>query len=246
MPKLKLIYFHCLLFVFLINIPELKAQLTHPKFDNRKIRYNDFNHFFFETPWDIQFGWSAIDDDGKPFRNLLDIKDSWNIGFVPSRLGISKKINKVWKGEFDFAFNKYRANKLVNSEVISQNGSFFTMDFGVQLDLNRFLGYTWIVDPYVESGLGYTRRSISKFKNTITYNFGVGANFWINDFIGAFIQSSGKIGFKSPFIRNSSNYFQHSLGVVIKISGNSSRFHIASMKLKNTYQKTRGRIRAKF
>jgi hypothetical protein len=135
---------------------------------------------------------------------------------------------------------------MVNSEILTQNGSFFNFDLGVQLDLNRFLGYTWIIDPYVESGFGYTRRTISKFKNTLTYNLGVGANFWINDFVGAFIQSSGKIGFKAPFIKNSSNYFQHSFGVVFKISGNSSRFHIASMKLKNTYKKTRGRIRAKF
>jgi hypothetical protein len=130
--------------------------------------------------------------------------------------------------------------------VLTQSGSFFTVDLGVQFDLNRFLGYTWVIDPYVESGFGYTKRTISKHKNTITYNFGIGSNIWINDFIGIFIQSSGKIGLKSPIIRNSSNYFQHSLGVVFKISGNSSRFHIASMKLKNTYQKTRGRIRAKF
>ena len=246
MNRFRYLYIVLTVFISIVSINTIFAQLSHPKFDNRKIHYIDANHFFLETPWDIQFGWSAIDDDGKPFRNLLDIKNSWNIGFVPSRIGISKKIDKVWKGELDFAFNKYRTNKLVNSEIITQNGSFFTLDLGVQLDLNRFLGYTWIIDPYVESGLGYTIRTISKFKNTMTYNFGIGANFWINDFIGAFIQSSGKIGFKSPFIRNSSNYFQHSLGIVFKISGNSSRFHIASMKLKKTYRKTKGKIRAKF
>ena len=221
-------------------------QLTHSKFDSRKIHYNDFNHFFFETPWDVQLGWSAIDDDGQPFKDLLSIKKVWNFGYLPSRVSISKKINKVWKGEVDFAFNKYRANKLVNSEVIKETGSFFTFDLGVQYDVNRLVGYTWIFDPFIETGLGYTKRTISKFRNTFTYNFGVGTNIWISDNIGAYIQSDAKIGFKSPFIKNSSNYFQHSLGIVFKISGNSSRFHIASMKIKNTYKKTRGRIKAKF
>ena len=222
------------------------SQITHPKFENRKIHYNDFNHFLYETPWDIQFGWSAIDDDGKPFKDLLSISKAWNIGYLPSRIAISKKITKDWKGEIDFAFNTYRANKVVNSEILKEDGSFFTFDIGVQYDLNRLFGYTWIFDPFIESGFGYTRRTISKFRNTMTYNLGFGTNIWFSDNIGAYIQSDAKIGFQSPFINNSSNYFQHSLGVVFKISGNSSRFHIASMKIKNTYKRTRGRIKAKF
>jgi len=123
------------------------SQITHPKFENRKIHYNDFNHFLYETPWDIQFGWSAIDDDGKPFKDLLSISKAWNIGYLPSRIAISKKITKDWKGEIDFAFNTYRANKVVNSEILKEDGSFFTFDIGVQYDLNRLFGYTWIFDP---------------------------------------------------------------------------------------------------
>jgi len=241
-------YFKILLIAFVFLLPVYaNSQFAHPKFDDKKsIKYTSFKQFFLETPWDIQYGWNVVDDDGRPFRKLLNVSKGWNIGFVPSRIGITKKINKLLKGELDLSFNKFRANKIVNNELLNASGSFFSMNLGVQADLNRVFGYTSIIDPYALGGLGYTRRTISKYKNTITFNIGFGANIWFGDNVGAFIQSEGRIGFKSPFIRNPSNYFQHSLGAVFKISGISSKFHMASVKLKNTYKKTHGRIRAKF
>lgn len=176
----------------------------------------DFFDKFLKTPIDIQYGWSAIDDDGKPFRELLNLSN-WNIGFLPSRIAILKSFHPLLKAKLDFAFNGYQQSTMVNNELKITKGNFFTTDLGVQVNYHKIIGTEKILDPYTTLGFGFTKRNIAKFPNAGTLNLTLGTNIWPIEFLGIYIESTAKIGLVNPFIKNSSNYFQHSIGVTYSL-----------------------------
>ena len=169
-----------------------------------------------KTPIDVQYGWSAIDDDGKPFRELLNLSN-WNIGFLPSRVAVLKSFHPLLKAKLDFAFNSYQQRTTIDNAIKITKGNFFTTDLGVQVNYHKIIGTQKIVDPYTTLGIGFTKRSVAKFINTGTLNFTLGTNIWPIEFLGIYIESAAKIGLVNPFIKNASNYFQHSIGVTYSL-----------------------------
>jgi len=169
-----------------------------------------------KTPIDVQYGWSAIDDDGKPFKELLNVSN-WNIGFLPSRVAVLKSFHPLLKAKLDFAFNGYEQKTIIDNEIKITKGNFFTTDLGVQVNYHKIIGTQKILDPYTTVGFGYTKRNIAKFPNTGTLNLTLGTNIWPIEFLGIYIESAAKIGLVNPFIKNASNYFQHSIGVTYSL-----------------------------
>lgn len=209
-----------------------------------------FIDFLLHTPTIFEIGWNIIDDDGKPFKSLLDIKNSWNVRPYPTRIGIAKQVAPYWYVEASFSYTVYKTGKTINHDVIGNSGNFYSIDLETKYDLNQLIGNTLWFDPYISAGFAYTNRVISIYPSTFTGNFGVGANFWIFDeSIGIMYQTQGKLGIHTPFIRNETNYLQHNIGIIFKTDAfgkeyMKSRYHIKTITRK--YNKLRKEKKAKF
>lgn len=123
-----------------------------------------------------------------------------NNGFT---LQVSGSLNTVKKG---FGYTGF--------EEALINDSFFVMDAKVKYDVNRLVGETSWFDPFILTGVGYSK--IGEKSNT---NIGVGWGFnaWISDTVGINVQSDYNHHLKST----ATDYFQHSLGVVFKLDINA-------------------------
>ncbi len=192
-----------------------------------------FKHFITKTPWIIQLGGNVVDDDGKPFNKVFDTKNAWNI-FPSGKLAIEKECRYNWNIELAFTYNSLKTGKTVNNDVITKAGTFFAVD----LNGKKILTKLFRIEPYLFSGFGYTMRTVSKYKSTVTLNAGLGFNVWIIDNrLGLNVQGSGKFGLKDPILKTGSNYLQHSAGLIWKFSGkgNYKRLKAARLHIKKTY-----------
>ena len=64
--------------------------------------------------WMFGIGSNFVDDDGSPFTNFFNVKDSWHSITLPSRLTADKYFYNGWSFEGALAFNKYDSRKIVN------------------------------------------------------------------------------------------------------------------------------------
>jgi OOP family OmpA-OmpF porin len=166
--------------------------------------------------WIIGLGWNAVDDDGKPFRNLFRFQPTWNILPYPQRLTLDRYIKKGWSAEMIFCFNKYNPTKDINNVIITGSFLFFSLDFMAKYDLNQLIETGKWFNPYTTFGIGGTLRTIKVHPISGTINLGLGFNIWFNEHWGLNFQSIAKFAISPNFIRTSSNYLQHSAGVVYK------------------------------
>lgn len=190
-----------------------------------------FGHFMTKTPWLVQVGGNVIDDDGKPFSKVFDTRNSWNV-FPSARVAVEKECRSNWNIELGFSYNNLKAGKTLNNTIFTNDGSFMAVDLNGKKILTRLFR----IEPFVFVGLGYTMRSVSGYRNTATFNAGLGFNIWIVDNrFGITAQSCGKFGLTSPIIETGSNYLQHSAGLIFKLSGNDKRLKAAKAHLKTIY-----------
>lgn len=206
------------------------AQKIHPSLIPCFVPHQNFKHFITKTPWIIQAGGNVVDDDGKPFNKVFDVKNSWNL-FPSAKLAIEKELKYNWDIELAFTYNNFKAGKTVNGDVLKNSGTFFAIDLNGKKILTRLFR----VEPYLFSGFGYTMRN-QKYPNIVTLNAGFGFNIWaIDNVLGLNIQGSGKFGLTSPIFKTGSNYLQHSVGILYKFSGNKKRLKAARAHLKKAY-----------
>ena len=163
--------------------------------------------------WMFGASWTLTDDDGETFNPFLF--ENLHSHLFPSQLSIDKYIYNGWSAEFVMTYSKYNPEKVTNgSNGIS--GNIFSMDFNGKYSLYKLLK-NGVIDPYVCSGFGISLRNnndtmVRTFSPT--FNFGVGMNFWITKQIGLQLRSVAKIGL-TDFLK-SSDYMQHSVGVVVR------------------------------
>lgn len=209
------------------------AQRQHPLLvpSNQKL---GFRHFITKTPWRVQLGWNMVDDDGRPFNNLLDVKNSWNLPAYPTKISIEKECNYNWNIELSLSYNSYKSGKMINGDIMTSGQTFFAADVNGKYIITK----KFMAEPYVLIGLGYTMRTTAKYQNVATLNAGIGCTIWVIDnVLGINIQGSGKFGLQTPLLETGSNYLQHSIGVVYKFSGNYNRLKAARLNLKRIYNK---------
>jgi len=191
------------------------AQITKSRTASNSSFGSKFKRFITKTPWTVGLSGHVVDDDGQPFKNLFNVKDSWNFYAFPARLTIDGYYVAGFSFQTEFAFTQYKVNKVINSERIQSSGIFFSTDFHVKYDLNELIGPTNWFDPYVSGGYGYTMRTAAVKPHTATANLGLGANFWIYENLGLNLQTMAKFS----MIEGTSNYLHHSVGVVYRLIG---------------------------
>ncbi|MCW3076534.1 MAG: hypothetical protein JWO32_1143 [Bacteroidetes bacterium] len=228
MKYLKFVLLNCFLLLISFN---LSAQNIHPLFKAPQEKLG-FRYFITKTPWRVQVGWHVVDDDGKPFKDLFDVKKSWNILPYPTKVSVEKECYYNWNVELAFAYNIYKGGKQINGEILTDNKSFYSIDLNGKYLLTR----KYRIEPYLLIGGGYTHRATTKYTSVPTLNAGFGATIWVLDeFIGINLQATGKLGLLSPIYKSGSNYTQHSVCVLVKFSGNSRRLKAARAHLNTIF-----------
>ena len=163
--------------------------------------------------WMFGASWTLTDDDGESFNPFLF--ENLHSHLFPTQLSIDKYIYNGWSAEFIMTYSKYNPEKITNGSN-GITGNIFSMDFSGKYSLYKLLK-NGVIDPYAISGLGVSLRNnndttVRTFSPT--FNFGVGINFWITKQIGLQLRSVAKIGL-TDFLK-SSDYMQHSVGVVLR------------------------------
>lgn len=161
-----------------------------------------FGVWLTKTPWIVSFGADMIDDNNnsKIFRSLKEYS------YYPAKFTAEKVLKKGWSAQFAFASTSLNPHNYLGIDL---NGKY---------DFNNLIGDTKWFDPFGVLGLGYTYRDLtpmtkndnpSSSLNSINFNAGLGANFWLFPNMGITAQGLAK------FSKN--NYLQASLGLVFKI-----------------------------
>jgi hypothetical protein len=168
--------------------------------------------------WAFGVSWNFVEDDGREFCQPFDVKQSWNGLAYPTRLTVERRFKYGLSAEFAGAYNFYKTGKLINSST-DKSGMFLSFDLNCKYGFYKMINIPWL-DPYASLGFGVTQRNALDEKFSLTGNVAFGSNFWIYKGFGINIQTSGKIGVISEFL-GSSDYFQHSIGIVYKLSPKS-------------------------
>jgi len=214
-----------LLFALCLHV----AVLAQPsKIINNKDSYN------------IMFGasWVILDDDGlgtNPFNF-----GQYHSLLYPTRAFFDKYIYQGWSVEGAGAFSKYNPEKLVN-DSLNITGSLFSFDANIKYSAYKLLG-SGLIDPYLGFGLGATVRTLDP-RNTAkafspTMNVTLGVNLWVSGNFGFQFQSAGKFGLTDFF--KTSDYFQHTAGIVVRINkadGSKSDFGKSKYNIKKKHSK---------
>jgi len=169
---------------------------------------NKVSSFLTTGPWTFTLGWAAIDDDGRKFEKMLDVKDGWNYNLFPAQIGAMKKINDKWSADLGFTYAKYDA-KFRNGENAYEAGTFWAVDLNSRYGIfSKKLG-SINMDIQSYQGLGFTQRNPGMDKNTPTLNTGLGFNFWIKENWGVALSSQAKWGLTN--LADGGSYLHHGL-----------------------------------
>ena len=239
-----------ILIILALSVGRFHSQ-TEPKL-------KQFLHKMKETPWVVGHGWNVVHDDaGKWFKNLFNVDKVWNITPYPLRFSWEKELYtkdtldkcKGWSLEFMAAYNRYGIGNYLTEgppvTIVTTSYMLLSFDLHGKYDFNRLVNLNTLIagksaksifQPYGTFGFGYTYRTLPAHRNTATINLGLGFNVWIYKGLGIQIQSLSKFGMKARFPHSGSNYLQHSIGVVYKITprpketGNRYKFKKHSIK----------------
>lgn len=220
-----------LLLVFsLTSLSDLSAQPTY--WLNQKKSYN----------WMLCGGWNFVDDDGQGYKELLAIRNSWQMVPYPSYISVDRFTRKGWSWVATASYNQYNPKKLYNNEY-GHFGYLVSADFAF-----KFSFYPWmrgILDPYFFGGAGATYRSVKSVAPIVpTIDGGLGLNFWIRKRLGIQVQSTAKLGvdLTNP-VKSNTNYLQHSVGLVYKPQAGKPRNRFRKKQYKWTHTKQRYRFK---
>jgi len=167
--------------------------------------------------WMIGISWSAIEDDGSPFSGVFNVVNNWNYLLYPTRISVDHYLRDGWSIEAVGTYNTSLSNKTVNG-ITGASGIFISTDINSKYSFtNLYVPNLKWFDPYVNMGLGYTFRSRANTSPHVpTVNLGFGMNFWISHNFGIQLHSTAKLGLYPTRLKTSSNYLQHSTGLVYR------------------------------
>lgn len=174
--------------------------------------------------WMIGIGGNVVDDDGNPYKKLFNAGPRWNLRPYPTRISLEKSLQHTFSIESVFNFNQYKPSKIINNEV-GKSGLFLSLDVNLKNDFNQMLKTEGWFNPYVVYGLGGTFRTVRSLPIGGNLNIGFGFNLWLTKSVGVNFQSVAKYGVSTRFPKSSSNYLQHSTGIVIKIQKGKPSFY---------------------
>lgn len=163
------------------------------------------------SSWMVGLGYNFVDDSGNQFDKLLDFDNEWNAVAFPSRLSIGRYFKSGLGIEAIGTYNKYKAGKLIDGSINTEDIDYFGIDARLSYDLNKLIGETGFFDPYIGAGLGYTD---ANNQGRGTYNAVIGFRTWFSDHFGLDFSSSGKWAMGN----DASNHLQHAVGAVYRFN----------------------------
>jgi hypothetical protein len=181
--------------------------------------------------WMFGASWVLTDDDGQAFNPFL--VQNLHSHLYPSKISVDKYIYNGWSAEAVLAYSVYNPEKITNEQE-GISGSMFSMDFHSKYSFYKLLN-SGPVDPFAIGGIGLSMRNNNDELArpvSLTLNLGIGINFWISKHIGIQLCSTAKVGVIDFF--KSSDYMQHSLGIVARFEDLKSE--------DNTFTKSRYKI----
>jgi len=167
-------------------------------------------------PMYFNLGYAFIDDDGEPFGDLLNIKDSWSYSSFPAAVQIGNEINDRWKAGLAFTYSKYNACKK-NGVEFSGIGRIWNVELNSQYQFLRLPVSSYAFHFSTIQGLGYTKRTWGNVNNTVTANTGLALVFSICNEWSAQISSQAKWGLNN--YEAGGSYLQHGVSVTYTIPG---------------------------
>jgi len=171
------------------------------------------------TPYDWMVGisWSVVEDDGRPFTGMFDVGSSWNYLLYPTRISVDRYLQYGWSLEGIATYNRYYSGKLINGQT-DISSFFISGDINAKYSFsNLYVPKLKWFDPFVVMGLGYTfRNNANSSAHVPTVNLGAGMNFWIYGGFGIQLHTNAKFGVFPKVWKTSTNYLQHSAGIVYR------------------------------
>ncbi len=167
--------------------------------------------------WTVGGGFVVVDDDGRAFEGLFDVKDTWNMLPFPTQAKVEGYINYGVSAELSYTYMRLKEGMPLGNDKFLRPStvSLFAIDLNAKYDLNELIGETRAFSPYGIGGLGYTKRSLAERKSAITANIGLGFNLWIHRGVGLNVQSIAKFALNKA---SSRNYLAHSIGIIYRFN----------------------------
>ncbi|WP_406683958.1 OmpA family protein [Seonamhaeicola sp. MEBiC1930] len=162
--------------------------------------------------WMIGVGYNIVNDSGNRFDGAFDISDSWNSLVYPNRISVGKYFNSGLGIEVAGAFMKLKEGKIVERKPLTEDMDIMTLDLRLSYDLNKVIGETGWFDPYIGVGVGFTDGDDVLSRNTA--NGVLGFRTWFSDNFGLDFNTAGKWSIDGG---NTTDYVQHSVGVVFRL-----------------------------
>ncbi len=153
----------------------------------------------------IGIGFTAIDDSGGMFDQLLDVSDEWNMVAFPSRINVGGYFSNGIGIEGIASYSKYKTGKKVDNSIQAEDVSYYAVDARVTYALNKVWGGSKWFDPYLGGGIGYTD---ANNQGRGTMNGVVGIKTWFSDRFGLDFNSTGKWSMNTD---KASNHLQHAV-----------------------------------
>ena len=224
----------CVVLIGLLTTPFFSQ--TGQAFDYNSSIRETYNH-----NWSIGAGVNVVVDNASQNTGLTDPGDSWNFS-RPFYVSAEFYLNNQFSFMSMISFNQYTEGKNIDALYIIEGheASYFAWDVNAKYYF-RDLIKTYNFDPYVFLGAGYT--DIGEYKGIpnnennppdlefdedgnyiapsigrLTFNAGLGFNFWFSDTWGLNLNLAGKWGIpNSDYDKEAnviSNQFQYSLGAL--------------------------------
>jgi hypothetical protein len=174
----------------------------------------------------ISVGMNVIDDSFTSSYNPFEVYKTWHTGRLPSYFSITNQIGKRVLLELQVTTNTYDKGKLVDGNLLTASKKYFSTDLLAKYMLISSDDDSFLFDPFIVTGAGYTTIDTSKF---YTINYGVGLYYWFNNSnycnCNYGNQSGGEFGMLFSSIAKSSieqdlygNQIQYNLGLVYRIN----------------------------
>jgi hypothetical protein len=177
-----------------------------------------------ENDWSIGLGFNAVYDSGTSAKDLFNVSDNWNFG-TPFYISAENYINNQFSIGANLSFNYIKEGKIIDGETILKGGNeagYVAFDLAVKYSFRDLLKLK-AFEPYVFVGLGFTHigdyqteENIQRIKGKgrMTFNTGLGANYWFSSTWGINLNLAGKFGVGSDV----TNQLLNSLGVLYRLN----------------------------
>jgi OmpA-OmpF porin, OOP family len=153
----------------------------------------------------VGIGFTAIDDSGDMFDQLLDVSDEWNMVALPTRLNIGSYFANGIGIEGIASYSKYKTGKKVDDVILAEDINYYAIDARITYSINKLWGGSKWFDPYLGGGIGYTD---ANNQGRGTMNGIIGIKTWFSDRFGLDFNSTGKWSMNTD---KASNHLQHAI-----------------------------------